>query len=88
MMAECPGFDVALARLMELRGQGISELSGQSIPEAELRAVLAGTPPEEEHLRRLAPALGISPAALSVVTGMDLPDPFRGAHRELPRWPG
>jgi hypothetical protein len=64
-----------MARLMELRGQGISELSGQAgIPEAELRALLAGAPPEEALLRRLAPVLGLREADLLAIAWMDLPE--------------
>lgn len=74
-MAECPGFDVVLARLMELRGQGTGELSVQAgIPEAELRAVLSGKPLQEDQARSLAPALGMHEADLLAVAWLDLPE--------------
>jgi hypothetical protein len=73
-MAECPGFDVVLVRLMERRGLGATALAGQTgVPEAEVRAVLSGATPGEAQLRRLAPALGMHEADLLAIAWIDVP---------------
>lgn len=72
---ECPGFDVVLARLMERRGLDVTALAGQAgVPEAGLRAVLGGEPPDQGQLRRLAPALGMHKADLLAIAWEDVPE--------------
>ena len=72
---ECPGFGAVLARLMERRGLDVTALAGQAgVPEAALRAVVDGEPPDQGQLRRLAPALSIHKADLLAIAWEDVPE--------------
>jgi hypothetical protein len=74
-MAECPDFDVVLARLIERRGLYVGAMAEQTgIPESKLQAVLGGATPNEAQIRRLAPALGMHEADLFAIAWMDVPE--------------
>jgi hypothetical protein len=64
-----------LARLLDHRELGVPELAERAgLNEGEVRAVLDGGSPDEEPLRRLAPALGLHTVDLFVLAGRAVPD--------------
>lgn len=86
-VAECPSFDLVLARLMERRGLDVATLAAQAgIPEAGLRAVLTGKTPDVTQLRRLAPALRMHTVDVLTAAWADLPDDLVPLDRRAYGW--
>ncbi|MEV7069257.1 hypothetical protein [Streptomyces sp. NPDC093990] len=74
-MTEDPGFATALARLLDHRGLGGPQPAERAgMRDDRLRAVLAGSSPGDEPLRRLAAALGLRAVDLFVLAGRAVPD--------------
>lgn len=77
-MADNPGFEVLLTRLLNRRQTDIAWLaSACGIPEGELRAVTDGTSPSASQLEVLAATLGFHTADLYVIADMSVPEPFQ-----------
>ncbi|MEV6927270.1 XRE family transcriptional regulator [Dactylosporangium sp. NPDC051485] len=73
-MTRLPGFDVLLARLLEVRGGDIGDVAHRAgIATAGLTAVLGGGAPDPALLRRLAPALGLHRSDLFLIAGLPVP---------------
>ncbi|MFI2372302.1 hypothetical protein [Streptomyces sp. NPDC018833] len=74
-MADHPNFGELLTRLLNQRRSDVAWLSSASgIPEAELRAVVLGTPPSSRQLDALASALGFHAEDLHVIAGVPVPE--------------
>ncbi|WP_329235981.1 hypothetical protein OG488_33280 [Streptomyces sp. NBC_01460] len=88
-MTEYPGFGALLARLLhhrELDAEVPAERAGSAAD--EIRAVLAGQAPEEELLRRLAPAVGLHALDLFILAGGAVPDDVAPVDAAAEQWVG
>ncbi|GGV03299.1 hypothetical protein GCM10010495_13340 [Kitasatospora herbaricolor] len=74
-MTQPPGFGAMLAWLLDHRGLDAEALADRAGSTAdEIRGVVAGEPPGEGLLRRLAPALGLRALDLFILAGPDVPE--------------
>lgn len=74
-MTEYPSFGKVLAELMDRRDTAISTVAERAtIEESDLQEILNGAAPDETHLRRIAPTLGLHAADLFAIAWLDLPD--------------
>ncbi|QNP61503.1 hypothetical protein [Streptomyces genisteinicus] len=86
-MTEHRGFGELVAWLLDHRGLGVRELADRtgSAPD-EVRALLAGEPPGEALLRRMAPALGFHALDLFVLAGPAVPEDLAPVDSAAGRW--
>lgn len=86
-MAEDPGFDVVLARLLDHRELSMEELADRArLTTNEVRAVLAGEVPGAGLLPRIAPVVGFQAVDLFVLARLPVPDDLAPLDATAGRW--
>ncbi|MEV7834554.1 hypothetical protein AB0P12_28590 [Streptomyces subrutilus] len=86
-MTQDPGFGAVLALLLDQRRLDATELADRAGLGADaVRAVLAGSAPAREQVRRLAAALGFHALDLFVLAGLAVPDDLAPPDHTAHRW--